>query len=48
MKRKIAVITGTRAEYGLLYWTMKGIQEADNLEFQLTGDLDKGPPLMRN
>jgi len=21
--KKIAVVTGTRAEYGLLYWTMK-------------------------
>ena len=27
--RKICVITGTRAEYGLLYWLMKEI-EADN------------------
>lgn len=27
--RKICVITGTRAEYGLLYWTMKALQ-ADN------------------
>ena len=26
MKRKIAVVTGTRAEYGLLYWLMKEIQ----------------------
>ena len=25
--RKICVITGTRAEYGLLYWTMKAIEE---------------------
>lgn len=23
MKRKVCVITGTRAEYGLLYWLMK-------------------------
>lgn len=31
--RKICVVTGTRAEYGLLYWLMKGIQ--NDLEFQL-------------
>lgn len=31
--RKICIVTGTRAEYGLLYWLMKEIQ-ADN-EFQL-------------
>ena len=26
MKRKICVVTGTRAEYGLLYWLMKEIE----------------------
>ena len=26
MKRRVAVFTGTRAEYGLLYWLMKDIQ----------------------
>ena len=35
MKRKICVVTGTRAEYSLLYWIMKGIQEADDLELQI-------------
>lgn len=34
-KRKVAVITGTRAEYGLLYWIIKGIHEDSNLELQL-------------
>ncbi len=34
-KRKICVITGTRAEYGLLYWLMKEIDAADELELQL-------------
>ncbi len=34
-KRKICVITGTRAEYGLLYWLMKEIEEDSNLELQL-------------
>src|SRR3989338_7622267 len=33
--RKIAVVTGTRAEYGLLYWVIKGIQEDSDLELQL-------------
>ena len=35
MKRKIAVFTGTRAEYGLLYWLMRGIQEDDDLILQV-------------
>lgn len=34
-KRKIAVVTGNRAEYGLLYWIIKGIHEAPDLELQL-------------
>ncbi|MCM3590173.1 UDP-N-acetylglucosamine 2-epimerase [Brevibacillus borstelensis] len=34
-KRKICVITGTRAEYGLLYWLMKEIEADLNLELQL-------------
>src|SRR4030067_1106454 len=33
--RKIAVVTGTRAEYGLLYWIIKGIHEDTELELQL-------------
>ena len=35
MKRKICIITGTRAEYGLLYWLMKEIQEESDLELQI-------------
>ncbi|MBF0238886.1 MAG: UDP-N-acetylglucosamine 2-epimerase (hydrolyzing) [SAR324 cluster bacterium] len=35
MKRKIAVVTGSRAEYGLLYWLMKEIQEDPDLELQV-------------
>lgn len=35
MKRKICVVTGTRAEYGLLYWLMKEIQVDDALELQI-------------
>lgn len=35
MTRKICVITGTRAEYGLLYWLMKEIQEDSDLKLQI-------------
>jgi UDP-hydrolysing UDP-N-acetyl-D-glucosamine 2-epimerase len=34
-KRRICVVTGTRAEYGLLYWLLREIQEDDALELQL-------------
>jgi GDP/UDP-N,N'-diacetylbacillosamine 2-epimerase (hydrolysing) len=33
--RKICIITGSRAEYGLLYWTMKRIQQDADLQLQL-------------
>lgn len=33
--KKILVVTGTRAEYGLLYWTMKEIQNDKDLQLQL-------------
>ena len=33
--RKIAVVTGTRAEYGLLYWVIKSIHEDPEFELQL-------------
>lgn len=35
MKRKICIVTGTRAEYGLLHWVMEGIQQAPDLELQI-------------
>lgn len=35
MKRKICVVTGTRAEYGLLYWLMKELQEDQDFELQI-------------
>jgi UDP-N-acetylglucosamine 2-epimerase (non-hydrolysing) len=35
LMRKIAIFTGTRAEYGLLYWLMKDIQSAPDLDLQL-------------
>ena len=34
-KRKICVITGSRAEYGLLYWLIKGIDLDQDLDLQL-------------
>lgn len=34
-KKKICVVTGTRAEYGLLYWLMKEIEADDELVLQL-------------
>jgi len=35
MKRRICVVTGSRAEYGLLKWVMSGVQASDSLELQL-------------
>lgn len=35
VKRKVAVFTGTRAEYGLLYWLMKDLQASAHLELQV-------------
>ena len=35
IKRKVCVITGTRAEYGLLYWLLKEIESSKELELQL-------------
>ncbi|MDQ7043632.1 MAG: UDP-N-acetylglucosamine 2-epimerase [Sulfurimonas sp.] len=34
-KRKVCLVTGTRAEYGLLYWLMKEIEADDELELQI-------------
>jgi GDP/UDP-N,N'-diacetylbacillosamine 2-epimerase (hydrolysing) len=35
LKRKIAVVTGTRAEYGLLYWIIKNLNEDHDIDLQL-------------
>lgn len=35
MKRKICIVTGTRAEYGLLYWLMREIEADYTLELQI-------------
>jgi len=34
-QRKICIVTGTRAEYGLLYWLMREIEEDSELELQI-------------
>lgn len=34
-RRRICIVTGTRAEYGLLYWLMKAIEEDETLELQI-------------
>lgn len=34
-KRKICIVTGSRADYGLLYWPMKRIQESNDFELQI-------------
>ena len=33
--RKICVVTGSRSDYGILYWLMRSIQDAHDLELQL-------------
>jgi GDP/UDP-N,N'-diacetylbacillosamine 2-epimerase (hydrolysing) len=35
MNRKICIVTGTRAEYGLLRWVMEGVRQAPDLELQI-------------
>ncbi len=35
LSRKVCVISGSRAEYGLLYWLMKEIEQEDEMELQL-------------
>jgi len=35
MNKKVAVFTGTRAEYGLLFWLLKDIQSDPQLQLQL-------------
>jgi UDP-hydrolysing UDP-N-acetyl-D-glucosamine 2-epimerase len=35
LSRKICIVTGTRAEYGLLYWAMKGIAQSPGLDLQI-------------
>ena len=35
LNRKIAIVTTTRAEYGLLYWLIKAVQDDPALDLQL-------------
>jgi GDP/UDP-N,N'-diacetylbacillosamine 2-epimerase (hydrolysing) len=35
VRRRICVVTGTRAEYGLLRWVMEGIQDREGLELKV-------------
>jgi GDP/UDP-N,N'-diacetylbacillosamine 2-epimerase (hydrolysing) len=35
MKKKICVVTGTRAEYGIMYWLIKFLQEDNEIQLQL-------------
>lgn len=35
--KKICVVTGTRAEYGLLYWLLKEIEADKELQLIVTG-----------
>ena len=34
-KRKICVATGTRAEYGILYWLLKAMHDDPKVELQI-------------
>ncbi len=34
-RRKIAIVTGSRADYGLLYWVIRRVQEDPTLDLQL-------------
>ena len=34
-KRKVCIVTGSRAEYGLLYWLIKEVEADKNLKLQL-------------
>lgn len=34
-KKKICIVTGSRAEYGLLYWLIRAVKEDQDLELQL-------------
>ena len=33
--KKVCVITGTRAEYGLLYWTLKALEKEPKIDLQI-------------
>ena len=33
--KKVCVITGTRADYGLLYWTLKALNQETSIKLQI-------------
>lgn len=35
MKRKVCLVTGTRAEYGLMYWLLKFLEQDKDIDLQL-------------
>lgn len=35
MKRKVAVVTGSRSEFGILYWVIKELESCNDIECQL-------------
>jgi GDP/UDP-N,N'-diacetylbacillosamine 2-epimerase (hydrolysing) len=35
MNRKVCIVTGSRAEYGLLRWVIEGVRQAPDLELQI-------------
>lgn len=35
VKRRICIVTGTRADYGLLYWLMRAVEEDPELQLQV-------------
>lgn len=35
MPRKVCVVTGSRAEYGLLYWVLRDLRDSEAIELQL-------------
>lgn len=35
MRKRVCVVTGSRAEYGLLYWVLRDLQDAKDMELQL-------------
>ena len=34
-RRRVAVVTGSRAEYGILYWVLSEIRQSEHLQLQL-------------
>ena len=35
MKKKICIVTGSRADYGQLHWLMKSIENEPDMELQI-------------